>query len=54
MSQRKTCEDYTDEDRHNDYFRHMREGSKPCPASMAAHRKRQRAVRARLRKGNKK
>lgn len=53
MSHRKTCDDYTDDDRHNDYFRHKREGSRPCAASLQAHRKRQRGVRARLRKGDK-
>jgi len=45
----KTCEDYTLEDRHNDYLRHRREGSKPCQAALQAWRYRQRKVRARLR-----
>lgn len=49
----KTCEDYTDDDRHNDYIRHRRAGEEPCQASKVAWRKRQRKVRARLRKGEK-
>lgn len=53
MSHPKTCDDYPEGEKHNDYFRHQREGSKPCAASVAAHRKRQREVRARLRKGEK-
>lgn len=45
----KTCDDYTDDDRHNDYMRHRREGTEPCQKSKQAWRKRQRAVRQRLR-----
>ncbi len=44
----KTCEDYTEADRHNDYIRHRREGTPPCQPSKRAWRKRQRAVRQRL------
>lgn len=51
--QRKTCEDYTDADRHNDYVRHKREGSIPCGPSKRAWAARQRGVRARLRRGEK-
>jgi hypothetical protein len=46
----KTCDDYTDDDRHNDYVRHTREGTRPCAPSKRAWAIRQRAVRARLRK----
>lgn len=46
---KKTCDDYTDDDRHNDYMRHRREGTEPCRASMRAWANRQKGVRQRLR-----
>ena len=49
MKPPKTCDDYTDADRHNDYMRHRRLDETPCQASKLAWRKRQRAVRQRLR-----
>ena len=49
----KTCDDYTDDDRHNDYLRHRDHGTKPCQASLQAWARRQRKVRARLRRGEK-
>ncbi len=45
----KTCEDYNDDDRHNDYVRHRREGTEPCRASKRAWANRQKTVRRRLR-----
>lgn len=50
---RKTCDDYTDDDRHNDYIRHRREGTRPCIPSKRAWALRQKGVRARLRRGDK-
>lgn len=41
----KTCEDYNDDDRHNDYIRHIRAGEKACQPSKLAWRNRQRRVR---------
>lgn len=49
----KTCIDYSDDDFHNDYVRHKRDGTMPCAKSKRAWALRQRQVRARLRKRNK-
>ena len=46
---KKTCEDYTDGDRHNDYMRHRRAGEEPCRASKRAWADRQKSVRQRMR-----
>jgi len=46
---KKTCDDYTDETRHNDYMRHRREGSEPCREAKRAWADRQKTVRQRLR-----
>jgi hypothetical protein len=45
MSRKKTCEDYDDETRHNDYVRHIRRGEDPCQPSVQAWRKKQRQNR---------
>lgn len=49
----KSCEDYTDADRHNDYMRHRREGTDPCTASLRAMADKQKTVRAKARRGGK-
>jgi hypothetical protein len=43
---KRECGDYDDATRHNDYLRHIREGTKPCIPSKRAWANHRRILRA--------